>query len=76
MKTQRQLINEALKSKSISVKKMCEDLDIHYGTYRSCVSRMRLTGDNCLLISEYLDIDLKTLMKAPAEKAKKKDEAK
>lgn len=79
MKTQRDLIKEACKTKNITVKKMCEDINLNYKTYRSKIAYFKLTGKKCLLISEYLDIDLKTLMTAPLDKpikSKKKDEAK
>lgn len=68
MKTQRQLINEAAKSKGISIKKLCEDLNFNYASFRSEVSRTNFPAKKVLLISEYLDVDLKTLIKAPLEK--------
>lgn len=74
MKTQRELIKEALKLKNKTAKQMCEDLGFNYRSYKSRVGNFKFTVQKSILISEYLDIDLKDLIISPLDKLKKKDE--
>lgn len=66
--TQRQLIKQALVQKNITAKKMCEDLGLNYMSYATGIRRKPLMGSTYVAISDYLNIDLRTLMTAPFDK--------
>lgn len=73
---QHDMIREALKKKNITLKKMCEDLNLNYGSIRFKLGRQRFGTDMGLKVSEYLDIDFKELQTALINVKKDKHEVK
>lgn len=71
MKSQKDLIYEACEAKGISVSRMCQDLNINYGTFRIAITQRKLSADMVLKTCKYLDIDALTLLEAPVYNKKK-----
>lgn len=72
METQREIIKEACNRKNITIRKMCDDLNINYEGFRSAVRRARLRSQTAMKISKYLDIDIFELISAPISTTIKK----
>lgn len=68
LKTQRDIIKDACDLKGITVKEMCNELNLNYQSYRTSIVREYLSLNKYLLISKYLDLDLNILLNAPFDK--------
>lgn len=71
MKSQKELIYETCASNNISIRQMCDDLNIKYDSFRVIIRTRKLNADNVLKICKYLDIDALTLLEAPVYNKKK-----
>lgn len=70
IKTQRLLIKEACQSKGITIKRLCDDLNLSYNAFKANIRTQYLGRKNVKRISEYLDLDLVELMNAPLDNPK------
>lgn len=68
MKTQKTLIEEGLLKKGISIAEMCEDLDFKLKSFTDSWHRDKFSAIRCVMISDYLNIDLRTLILSPVDK--------
>lgn len=68
MNYQDELIYEACTNKNIKLKIVCEDLNLNYESIRTALKRSKLKADVLYDIAEYLDINIKDLMKSKVKK--------
>lgn len=68
MKTQREIIKDACTRKNITMRIMCDDLNINYASFKSSIRRARLNSQTAMKISKYLDIGIFELISAPIKK--------
>lgn len=71
MKSQKTLIEEGLINKGISVKEMCDELDLKLKSFTDTWHRAKFSAKTSVLISDYLNIDLRTLILSPVDKPRK-----
>lgn len=72
--TQKELISRGCDVLGITMKDMCEELNLNYKSFMSTIIREPLSGSKYFKIAKYLNLDLMELMGAPFDKPRSEEQ--